>query len=117
MKKETTQQPQPQPQQPTQQQPTRQPMIKQLVINCPDGDNKVKHNLINKIRELLNIYTKLSVQNIGFNCGIDTTNNMCYNIDIIKYNEDIMKLYEELKKIKDIELIYETQQVLYFKLK
>ena len=110
MKKETTQQ------QPTQQ-PPRQPMIKQLVINCPDGDNKVKHNLINKIRELLNIYTKLSVQNIGFNCGIDTDNNMCYNIDIIKYDEDIMKLYEELKKIKDITLIYETQQVLYFKLK
>ena len=115
MKKETTQQPQPQPQQP--QQRKQPPMVKQLVINCPDGDNKVKHNLINKIRELLNIYTKLSVQNIGFNCGIDTTNNMCYNIDIIKYNEDIMKLYEELKKIKEIKLTYETTQVLYFELK
>lgn len=117
MKKENKQPTQPT--QPTQQQ-QRQPMIKQLIINCPNGDNKIKHNLINKVRELLNIYTKLSVQNIGFNCGIDTDikkSSMCYNIDIIKYNEDIMKLYEELKKIKDIELIYETQQVLYFKLK
>ena len=111
MKKENKPQPHPQPQQ------QRQPAIKQLIINCPEGDNKVKHNLINKVRELLNIYTKLSVQNIGFNCGLDTENDMCYNIDIIKYDKDIMKLYEELKKIKDIKLIYETQQVLYFQLK
>ena len=117
MKKENKQQPTQQPTQPT---PTnRVPIVKQIVIETPKGDNKTKHNLINNVRELLNIYTKLSVQNIGFICGLDKGDNsdMCYNIDVIKYDEDIMKLYKELKDVKELELIFETSQTLYFKLK
>ena len=97
------------------------PAIKKIIIQTPTGDNKIKHNLINNVRELLNMYSILSVQNIGFNCGIDTdvkNSSMCYNIDLIKYKQDdILTLYNELNKIKDLKLTFETIQCLYYELK
>jgi hypothetical protein len=92
---------------------------KKIVIETPISDNKIKHNLISKLRELLNIYTLNSVQNIGFICGLNKNNNsdMCYIIDIVDAtNDNIYNLYNELNKLNSISLIKDTQYIMYYKL-
>tara|TARA_Y100000401_G_C8134447_1_gene131792 strand:- start:124 stop:408 length:285 start_codon:yes stop_codon:yes gene_type:complete len=93
--------------------------MKKIVIETPTADNKTKHNLIKTIRELLNIYTKLSIQNIGFNCGLNKNklSDMCYYINIIDSTaEDYKTLLSELNSYKDITQHKETEEIIYFKL-
>ena len=91
---------------------------KTIIIETPKSDNKIKHNLITNIRELLNIYTSLSVQNIGFIAGINKQDKteFCYVINIIDC-QDLDLFYSELNKLKDVYLWSKTEENIYYKLK